>query len=373
MSIVNQKKAIFVSSRVFLGNSGGGVQWCTREYLDTINAAGISTAVISYDAPQDFLTRLVRKLFPAPYRGLHYSGLVQEILTAADREGSNLIFLNNTDAASLAPALLAFRKNLRLIFLSHGVEITDVVNNLRIAPETIPSYQKHSSWLGELLKTEIDIRESLDCVLCISEEDVAFEQWLGSQHVKFIPRQIHSDPLEFNPIKGRIGTVGTLDHGPNLHGLRLLAEALSGDASVDLRVVGGPEKVGLALQHEFKAITYLGRLSDKELKKEAATWCAFVNPIFCHARGASTKIATALGWGLPVLTTKMGARGYCWNNELMPLSNSPKDLANYCKQLVETDDLVYWFQKADQLAHLAPNEDQSGELLRSILISLNEH
>jgi len=371
MSIVNHTKAIFVSSRIFLGKGGGGVQWCTREYLETIHAAGISTAVISYDAPQDLPTRLFRRLFPSPYRGLHSLGLIQEILMAADQEGSNLIFLNNTDAASLAPALRAARKELRLIFLSHGVEITDVVNNLRIAPETMPAYQKHSRWLGDLLKTESAIRGALDGVLCISEEDVAFEQWLGSQHTQFIPRQIHSDPLEFYPIKGRVGTVGTLDHGPNLHGLRHLAEALSGDARVDLRVVGGPEKVGLALQDEFKAITYLGRLSDEELKKEAATWCAFVNPIFCHARGASTKVATALGWGLPVLTTPIGARGYRWNDKLLPLSNSSKELSAHCKQLASTEDIGNWFQRAYQLALLAPNVEHSEEMLVSFLTSFH--
>jgi hypothetical protein len=243
------------------------------------------------------------------------------------------------------------------------VEITDVVNNLRIAPGTIPSYQKNSRWLGDLLKTEIAIRESLDGVLCISEEDVAFEQWLGSQHTQFIPRQIHSDPLEFNPIKGRVGTVGTLDHGPNLHGLRLLAEALSGDSTVDLRVVGGPEKVGLALQDEFKAITYLGRLSDEELKEEAATWCAFVNPIFCNARGASTKVATALGWGLPVLTTPIGARGYSWDDKLLPLSSTSSDLANLCKIVGTANDLRRWCDHSKKISLLAPDQTVASELI----------
>ena len=363
--------AIFVSSRISLEKGGGGVQWCTREYLETIHFAGISTHIIPTEPPRDWPTRLIRKLFPHPYRGSHAPGLFHGIFQAADREKTNLIFLNNTDAAAIAPSVKNARPNLKLIFLSHGSEITDVVNNLRVAPGSMPACQKDSRWLGELLKKEIAIREVLDGVLCISQEDVSFERWLGSQRVQYIPRQISSVPLELKPVKGRIGTVGALDHGPNLHGLRHLADALSRRNGIDLHVVGGPEKIGLSLQDKFKGITYLGRLSEEDLKKEAASWCAFVNPIFCNARGASTKVATALGWGLPVLTTSMGARGYVWDKELIPFRETPPELAAECRHVAESDNLGLFFQKAHQLAKLAPSVEQAAAKLVNFLGSLH--
>lgn len=347
------------------------MQWCTFEYLETIHSAGISTRNILYDAPRDWPTRLKRRLFPSPYRGFHSPKLVREILQAADYENANIIFLNNTDAVAMAPALRAARSDLKLFFLSHGVEITDVVNNLRIAPETMPGYQKDSRWLGKLVKTELKIREALDGVFCLSKEDVAFEQWLGSQRVQFIPRQIKPNPLNLNPVKGRVGIVGSFDHGPNLHGLRLLAKALSAESKVELRMVGGPEKIGLSLQDIFKGVTYLGRLSEEDLAKEAASWCAFVNPIFCHARGASTKVATALGWGLPVLTTSIGARGYIWDHNLIPLRDTPAELAAECKQVAESDNLGLLFQKAHQLANLAPSVEQAAAKIGDFLATLH--
>ena len=347
------------------------MQWCTREYLETIHSAGITTRNVLYDAPRDWTTRLKRKLFPFPYRGFHAPELVREILKAADNENAKIIFLNNTDAVAMAPALRAAQPDLKLFFLSHGVEITDVVNNLRIAPETMPGYQKDCRWLGKLVKTELIIREALDGVFCLSQEDVAFERWLGSRHVKFIPRQIMPNPLRLSPIKGRVGTVGSFDHGPNVHGLRLLAKALSAESKVELRIVGGPEKIGLSLQDNFKGITYLGRLTEEGLKKEATSWCAFVNPIFCHARGASTKVATALGWGLPVLTTSMGARGYIWDKNLIPFQETPAELAAECKLVAESDNLGLLFQKAHLLANLAPSVDQVAAMIGDFLASLH--
>lgn len=360
-------KSLFISPSSFLKVSGGGVQWCTREYLETIRTAGLDPQIISYDVPRDYLTRLNRKLFSFPYRGLHPTGLVSHIIVEARSLGANLIFLNNNDAASLAPALRRNAPDLKLIYLSHGVEITDVVNNLRISPDVLQSSQRKSRWIGDLLKIELEIREALDGVICISQEDMAFEQWLGAKKTLFLPRQIKADLLNISPVRGRVGTVSTLDHGPNIHGLRLLAEALSHVSAIELRLVGGPENIGRSMRDQYKAITYLGRLSDEELKNEASTWCAFVNPIFCYARGASTKVATALGWGLPVLTTKLGARGYRWNDQVMPYCSSPAEMAAQCQRFAVSVDGSTWSNESNSIRALSPDLEEAAVSLEVFL------
>lgn len=367
MKNLQSMKSLFISPVSFLKASGGGVQWCTREYIETIRTAGLDPQIISYDVPRDYLTRLNRKLFPFPYRGLHPTGLVNQIIVESRTLGANLIFLNNNDAASLAPALRRNAPDLKLIYLSHGVEITDVVNNLRISPEVMQREHRGSRWIGDLLKVELEMRDALDAVICISEEDVSFEKWLGAKETLFLPRQIATDLLKMCPVQGRVGTVATLDHGPNLHGLRLLAAAMSHKPSVQLRLVGGPEKHGLKLEKEFPVIKYLGRLTEDDLKKEASTWCAFVNPIFCQARGASTKVATALGWGLPVLTTKMGARGYCWNEQVLPLASNSEELSKLCFKASMVDDHDIWIKKTNQISEISPNSKQSADMLRVFL------
>jgi len=364
-------ESVFVTPKGYLESHGGGVQWCTNEYLCLIKAAGWMPEIVATVPPRDILSRITRRFFPQPYKGLHCRDVLSEILQKVDRRTNGWIFLNNTESAALAPQLRLYRPDVRLCFLSHGVEVTDVVNNLRLAPHATPSAHRKSRWLGDLLKKEIYMRNALDAVVCISEQDVAFEHWLGSQSVLFLPRQITFAPLELSPIKMRVGTVGTLNHGPNLHGLRLFAEALQDLDGIELRVVGGPESIGMALQSEFKSIRYLGGLSDEKLRVEAATWCAFINPIFCYARGASTKVATALGWGLPVITTPHGARGYRWDQQALPLAKSVSEMLNITKQIASSDDAQKWSIRAKMIANLAPSPSESGALLLNFLESVS--
>jgi hypothetical protein len=150
----------------------------------------------------------------------------------------------------------------------------------------------------------------------------------------------------------------------------LFAEALQDLDGIELRVVGGPESIGVALQNEFKSIRYLGELPDEKLTAEAATWCAFINPIFCYARGASTKVATALGWGLPVITTPHGARGYRWDQQALPLAKSVSEMLNITKQIASSDDAESWRMRAKLVADLAPSASEAGEFLLNFLESV---
>ena len=43
--------------------------------------------------------------------------------------------------------------------------------------------------------------------------------------------------------------------------------------------------------------------------------------------GCSTKVATGLVWGLPVLTSAAGMRGYSWNDSQLPHWETPAGLA----------------------------------------------
>lgn len=364
------ENSIFVTNQKYLDAGGGGVQWCTREYLSSLTEAGFHSNIVGTMPQRAIASRLSRRLFPRPFKAMHSKSTVLDILEKADACGARWIFLNNTEAASMAPSLRKLRPELRLCFLSHGVEITDVVNNLRIAPETSPKVQQGSRWLGELLKLEIEIREALDAVICISEQDVFFENWLGSRNVLFVPRQIPLIPLPLSSIKGRVGVVGTWSHGPNMHGLRMLAQALGDRHGIEIRVVGGPRDCGNKFQDEFRSIHFLGALSDEDLRTEAATWRAFLNPIFCHARGASTKVATALGWGLPVITTPHGARGYRWDRQMMPLADTPLEMVSLVNLIANDDDVSAWQLRSRSLAAMAPTSPEAGELLRHFIKEL---
>ncbi len=305
------EKGILVSNQNYLLPGGGGVQWCTRDYLEAIAASGIQADTIAYKNDQSLVARIRRKVVPRPFQNLVPANVAVEIEAMRRRGGASLVFLNNSEPLPLAAAIkLGSRGAARIIYLSHGVESTDQLNELRIDAQSVPGHRRRPQWIGRLFLTELEQRRHLDGVVCMSEEDTLFERWLGSERVCFLPRMVRMSPFDWQPRTGRVGTVATLNHLPNLDGIRRLAAEIDALAGVRLRVVGQPAAVGEKLAGEFRCVDYLGGLDDAAFKAEAATWCAFVNPIFCQARGASTKVATVLGWGLPVVTSVQGARGY---------------------------------------------------------------
>jgi hypothetical protein len=113
---------------------------------------------------------------------------------------------------------------------------------------------------------------------------------------------------------------------PNIEGLLLLLRALpqARTSSARIRIVGGPNRIGHLLAKEFSNVDYLGTLPDEDLKREAGTWSCFVNPVFCHPRGCSTKLATAIGWQIPIVTTTAGHRGYVWDRGRLAVANNPQ-------------------------------------------------
>ena len=365
----NHQKCLFVTNSGYLSDGGGGVQWCTCEYLRILREGGFDCKVRPYRVDMRPSARLRRRLSRQPFENFHPPNFVQSIVNEARALEASLLFLNNTEALALAPKIREKAPQLTLVFLSHGVEITDEINQLRLSPDQLPSHRRNPLWFGRLLCQEIEVRKAIDGTICISEEDRLFESWLGSPRSCFVPRTVPEDTLTLRPIGGRIGTVSTLNHIPNLDGITRLAAELD-PKRVKLRLVGGPETAGRELDARFTAVEYLGRLDDVALREEAATWCAFANPVFCQARGASTKVATALGWGLPVLTTAQGARGYRWNEAILPLADSPQHLAQIALEFADSGKTASGFASASALAGMAPTPSQAADLTSEFLCEL---
>src|SRR5207237_7690665 len=127
-----------------------------------------------------------------------------------------------------------------------------------------------------------------------------------ARKVDWLPRTLPpGEALTWQPDPNRVGCVSTLDHPPNWEGLVLFLRELEPTAPPNLRfrLVGGPEHRGRQLAGEFVRVDYLGALNEDALAAEAKTWSCFVHPLFCYARGCSTKLAVALRWRIPIVTT----------------------------------------------------------------------
>ena len=125
---------------------------------------------------------------------------------------------------------------------------------------------------------------------------------------------------------------------------------------------GSPNSIGNQLAAKYPFVTYLGYLDNNALETEAATWTCFINPVFYYSRGVSTKLAKALSWGLPVVTTTIGCRGYVWTMGSLNIADTAMEMA-IAIQTLSNDSLF-----------IANSDKQIRELVSSIpKLSENEN
>jgi hypothetical protein len=329
--------SLFLSHQHSLIPGGGGQQQCTREYRTALTAAGFDLVDCTFDTDRSLTTRLRRKLRPSPYANLIPDEFLAKVSQAVDRHAPEFIFCNLFDFIPAVPQLRkALGERARLVLLSHGLASVDEVHAARIARRQLPDADGQpvaDERVAAMLRVESEGLPLFDHVFCLSSFEVEICRWLGARSVTWLPRTIDAGlALPWRPVGDRLGCVGTFDHPPNLEGLEDFCAALMaiGPGALRLRVVSRSRTVVASLRQRYPFIDDLGPLeAPGEVEGEAATWNAFVHPIFCYAMGASTKTATGFSWGLPVLTTSAGLRGYVWKAGDVPVTETAADMARH--------------------------------------------
>ncbi|HEY1109049.1 MAG TPA: glycosyltransferase [Opitutaceae bacterium] len=316
-------KALFVHDRDDLhADIPGGVQLCTREFLEVVSAASGRVALLEVPRASAPGTRLRRKLRLGSYLGYDPAGFGPLLRQAIAAEAPTHVFLNRSELVRLAPIVRQALPSAFIAVMSHGNQSGDDLYEIAGPQGRRTGLSRlAATWqLGLDLVTESWHRHRhLDGVCVMSQEEAVLERWLGARRTLVLPRLMAPAPLDWQPVAGRAGYVGTLDHTPNRAALVSLCEELRHAAKPpELRLAGGPEAAGRELAARYPFITYVGRLPDAALAAEAASWSVFLNPIFWLARGASMKLRQGLAWGLPVLTTEAGRRGYEWREDAVP-------------------------------------------------------
>ena len=294
----------------------GGVQLCSQEFLGIVRAASDEVELVPVTITKAPFWRLRRLLGLGSY--LFYrpkdasSRLAKEVATVRPTN----IFLNRSELMRIAPLAAKLAPEAKIVIMSHGNQSGDDLYEVAGPGGRRKSLldRMAATWqLGLDLITESSYRHRyLDAICVMSEEEETLERWLGATTTVVLPRVIHSRPLDWQPIMGRVGFVGTLNHTPNRVALERLCEELVclNTTDFEFRLVGGPDDIGRALAAKYSFVQYLGRLDDAALQREAVSWSLFLNPIFWLSRGASMKLGQSLSWAIPSLSTRAGARGY---------------------------------------------------------------
>ena len=75
-------------------------------------------------------------------------------------------------------------------------------------------------------------------------------------------------------------------------------------------------------------------------EKEAASWNYYMNLAFYYSKGVSTKLAKGIDWGLPVISTTAGNRGYVFRGGNVLTADAPEDIATILEQRLSDPALV---------------------------------
>jgi hypothetical protein len=360
-------RAVFVTHPQAVSSSPGGLQICTDEFLRSLGAGGFDVTMALIEHDRRLLSRLRQRITADPYPAQWEPRAVADIADAVSRCGAGYVFLNLVNLAPLAPQLKrVLPEPCRIVMLSHGLESVDYVH-------TVPHdgwTRRHERELGRRLLAERAHRRSIDHVLCLTTFEAEIERWLGAKSVTPVPRTVSTvPPLVWRPDGRRLGFVGTLDHHPTRLGLADFLDALTPLASreLEVRIVGGPESAGRDFASRFSSVRYLGPLDDGALREEAGSWSACLHPLFCWARGCSTKLAVALAWQIPIVTTPAGARGYTWRRGQVSMAETPASFAALACTLTERTAADAARRDVIQAAQTMPTIDEVGALIARAL------
>jgi Glycosyl transferases group 1 len=368
-----QANGLFISQSSFLKVEGGGVQICTQEFVQVIEASGVNLTVLPFEPDRRLSTRLLAQIDSSPFR-VAGPDLLRRVAAITRQTDFDFVFLNQEALASLGPSLRSMvSKKCKIVVLSHGLEHVDLLHIIRLRHDLPISGRIRPSapvLLGRILLAEQRYRHFLDGVCAISPFDADLERWLGARHVVWLPRVVSPRPLAWTPAKGRLGFVGTLDHAPNLEGLVAILDVMARQKTPGLTVrIVGAANIANWLRSRYAHVEVVGPLDNAALAAEAVTWTAFLHPIFCLPRGASTKLALGLSWEIPIITTAYGRRGYVWEEGGLLQADTPEAFVAACQGLDEAE-VQRLRRDVQRAARSSPTVDSVASQMRSFLGSL---
>ena len=334
------KKAIFLTNKSSVYSAvTGGVQLCSQEFLEILKAVeNISLEHYYVSFTKNIMQRFMMKIGFENYSMFDVAKDKLALISFIRNNKIEVVFINMATLVRYAkPIKEAFGDKVKVVLMSHGNHSGDF---LHLITKPVKQVGKIKSFfkkvrLGLLISTESLFRvKYLDAVVALSETEMQIENWFGAKSSLFLPRRLEANFLLHQPRLNRVGFVGRLDHPPNLQGIQILMNTFSGiaDNSIEIRLVGAPEEFGKKIAHKYPMVKYLGELSDKDLETEVSSWAILLNPVWWYSTGASTKLAKAISWGIPIVTTTAGMRGYKWNTGSLLLADTPEQM---CKMVIQ--------------------------------------
>lgn len=379
MSIKQKDKALIISNKNIICSDflAGGVVKCSKEFFNLIENCFEQVTYQTVEVDFRLISRIKRKIGVDVYNQYVPEKYIDEIKNKIACNSIKYIFLNMSDTMVFAkPLKELYGEDLKIVLLSHGNESGDFIHEITRFEEFFPFYKNLTAnyKLGSQLKLEYKYRlKYIDLVLTVSEIESQFEALIGAKNTLFIPRIIEKHPVEFNPALNRVGFFGDISHFPNFYGIKILCEALENEINEDFRfrIVGRFDNKLEKLKEKYPFLDVLGYLNYDDLQKEASTWSFFLNLVFYYSKGVSTKLADAISWGIPIITTHYGNRGYLLSEDSLPVVKDEKEMAEYIIENIDNIKLLDELQqKVLKIHEFPPKLENNSEMLLQKLTSI---
>ncbi len=336
-------KALFLTHKKLLGYNltiTGGVQLCSKEFYQLLKSCDFEIEPYYVNYTKNIIKRLALKFRLDCYYYYDVKSDQKKLVDYINENHIKYVFINHATAVRYAkPIRDHFGFDVKVYMLSHGNDSGDFLHSIT---KPIKKYNLLTKYrdifrLGRLLYTEsLHRKKYLDGVLTVSEIEENLEKWLGASKVIYTPRVINKETnFKLNTDYSKIGFIGRLDHPPNYHGINMICQEIA-KTKIDFEfaLIGGPKELGKEFEKKYPFISFKGELDDNQLEDEICTWSLFLNLVFWFPMGVSTKVAKAIEWGIPILTTTAGIRGYKWKDGSMLMAESPEEMAQQIKTFI---------------------------------------
>lgn len=340
---------LFISHRKFLDQTlpEGGVRLCTNDYIELLQTQ-FDVQFLGVDYNRSILFRLKFRIGLDAYEEYVPESYETQLNNAIVTNGIRKVFINLSNAMTFGKFIKDnfSSYNVKVILCSHGNESGDFLHQAARFSERLTGYRRmFSSYrLGKMLKLESSHRQQyIDLVLTVSEVEEQIEKWLGAKHVFMVPRVFKAKFIDWKPVQGRIGFVGDISHPPNFYGVWKLCEAIQKKgvpAHFDFRIIGVEDDHSRKLKQQFPFVSIMGYMDNAVFEKEAASWNYYMNLAFYYSKGVSTKLAKGIDWGIPIISTTAGNRGYIFKGGTVLTGDAPEDIAEILEQRLSNPELV---------------------------------
>ncbi len=236
---------------------------------------------------------------------------------------SDLVILDHFSVSPLIESIT----DVPIIYNSHNAEIV-MANQL---------YPENAEIIQIVEKMErIAIKNSIATTYCSTEDITKLEDYYGKINNSFyVPNGslMHDrvDPIKRLRSKN-ILFVGS-SHMPNIIAAKKIIDIARGMPDYNFLICGN---AGYSLQYEEQPRNFkiMGHVDDNMLDKLFKESFAFINPMESGS-GTHLKMMKALSYGIPILTSKVGARGFSEKEikDCMLIAETTKDFVSIIKQL----------------------------------------